>query len=104
MKLRKIQRQNVAQVRQYVEIRATKISRGIREVGVQGLKGLVQVTDLMIPQVVCVRADVADLCHPVLRELVLDPQIPLEDPRHATDRAGSAHDSRGVIGISEWNG
>src|SRR5690348_16043831 len=77
LKLRKVQRQDVAQVGQDVEVRSTKIAGGIREVGVQRLKRLVQVTDLMIPQVICTRADVSDLCDPVLRELVLNSQIPL---------------------------
>src|SRR6266852_3786588 len=95
--------ETVPQVGQDVEVRTTKVACGIREVGIQRLKRLVQVADLVIPQVVCACADVSDLCHPVLRKLVLNPQIPLDNPWHAANGTGRAHDSSGVIGISEGN-
>src|SRR2546429_8671869 len=57
----------------------------------------------MVPQVVRTRADISNLRHPVLRKFVLNAQVPLEDPRHATHRSSGSHDPNGVARISERN-
>src|SRR4029077_9504702 len=87
-----------------VEVRTTKITRCIREVGIERLKRLGQVTDLMIPQPVGARPDISDLRHPVLGELMLNAQIPLQYPRHETLRPSSAHHPARVTGIGNRNG
>src|SRR6266404_5187128 len=104
VELRKIERDHGAKIGADVKVRSAKITRAIRKIRIERLQRLVQIADLMVPQASCTSADIANLRHPGLCELVLDAKIPFENARYQTLGTAGAHETRRIGGINGEEG
>ena len=80
------------------KVRKRAAARGSRpaEIGVENLRCLVEVTSLMVPQMVSPSTYVADLSDPVLSELMLHVEIPLHNDRDSPPGTGSLHSTENI--------
>src|SRR2546423_508837 len=49
-------------------------------------------------------ADVSDFCYPILCKLMLYPEVPLHNSRHATHGASGSHDTAGMTWVCKKDG